>query len=106
MFLIDDGSTDGSMQIAHRAEQFIWFVSVTGMAVQTGVRHRIIGDRHVRVRSIGWDYIHVAVDDTSRLASIFAATSRVVFDIDRMASRFVDLSPLSFAGRAKGGGNS
>lgn len=32
------------------------------------VGHRIHGDRSTRVRGIGWEYVHVAVDDYTRLA--------------------------------------
>jgi transposase InsO family protein len=32
------------------------------------VGHRIHGDRTTRVRGIGWEYLHVAVDDATRLA--------------------------------------
>jgi transposase InsO family protein len=32
------------------------------------VGHRIHGDRTTRVRGIGWEYCHVAIDDHSRLA--------------------------------------
>ena len=32
------------------------------------VGHRIHGDRTTRVRGIGWEYVHVAVDDASRVA--------------------------------------
>ena len=32
------------------------------------IGHRITGDRRSRVRGIGWEYVHVAVDDASRLA--------------------------------------
>jgi transposase InsO family protein len=34
-----------------------------------GVGHRITGDRTQRRRGIGWDFLHVCVDDASRLAS-------------------------------------
>ena len=34
------------------------------------VGHRITGDRRNRVRGIGWEYVHVAVDDASRLAYV------------------------------------
>jgi len=34
------------------------------------VGHRITGDRRRRVRGIGWEYVHVAVDDASRLAYV------------------------------------
>jgi len=33
-----------------------------------GVGHRIHGDRTRRARRIGWEYLHVAIDDASRLA--------------------------------------
>jgi transposase InsO family protein len=33
-----------------------------------GVGHRIHGDRATRQRGIGWEYLHVAIDDASRLA--------------------------------------
>jgi transposase InsO family protein len=32
------------------------------------VGHRIHGDRRTRVRGIGWEFLHVAIDDHSRLA--------------------------------------
>lgn len=32
------------------------------------VGHRIHGDRRTRVRGIGWDYLHIAIDDATRLA--------------------------------------
>jgi transposase InsO family protein len=34
------------------------------------VGHRITGDPRSRVRGIGWEYVHVAVDDASRLAYV------------------------------------
>jgi transposase InsO family protein len=34
------------------------------------VGHRITGDRRTRVRGIGWEFVHVAVDDASRLAYV------------------------------------
>ena len=35
-----------------------------------GVGHRIHGDRQRRTRGIGWEYVHVAVDDHSRVAYV------------------------------------
>jgi transposase InsO family protein len=32
------------------------------------IGHRIHGDRRTRVRGIGWEYLHVAIDDATRLA--------------------------------------
>lgn len=37
--------------------------------IQT-VGHRIHGNRSIRVRGSGWEYVHVAVDDASRLAYV------------------------------------
>lgn len=34
------------------------------------VGHRITGDRRSRVRGIGWEYVHVAVDDASRFVYV------------------------------------
>lgn len=34
------------------------------------VGHRIHGDRTTRVRGIGWEYVHVAIDDYSRVAYV------------------------------------
>ena len=32
--------------------------------------HRIHGDRRARVRGIGWEFLHVAIDDATRLAYV------------------------------------
>jgi transposase InsO family protein len=34
------------------------------------VGHRITGDRRTQVRGIGWEFVHVAIDDASRLAYV------------------------------------
>jgi len=34
------------------------------------VGHRITGNRRAQVRGIGWEFVHVAVDDASRLAYV------------------------------------
>ena len=34
------------------------------------IGHRITGDRRRRVRGIGWEYVHVAVDDASRMVYV------------------------------------
>src|SRR6478736_3644160 len=41
----------------------------------TGVGHRIHGDRRRRARHVGWEYLHVAIDDATRLtyAEVLAA---------------------------------
>jgi transposase InsO family protein len=35
-----------------------------------GVGHRITGDRRDRTRGVGWEFVHVAIDDCSRLAYV------------------------------------
>jgi transposase InsO family protein len=35
-----------------------------------GVGHRIHGDRRRRARHVGWEFLHVAVDDATRLAYV------------------------------------
>jgi transposase InsO family protein len=35
-----------------------------------GIGHRIHGDRRTRQRGIGWEYVHVSIDDASRLAYV------------------------------------
>ena len=32
------------------------------------IGHRIHGDRRTRVRGIGWEYLHIAIDDATRVA--------------------------------------
>ena len=32
--------------------------------------HRVNGDRRTRVRGIGWEFVHVAVDDATRIADV------------------------------------
>jgi transposase InsO family protein len=43
-------------------------IDVKKLARIHGVGHRITGDRSKRVRGVGWEYVHVCVDDASRLA--------------------------------------
>jgi hypothetical protein len=35
-----------------------------------GVGHRITGNRRQRARGVGWEYVHVAIDDYSRFAYV------------------------------------
>jgi transposase InsO family protein len=35
-----------------------------------GLGHRITGDRRHRARGVGWEYVHVCIDDASRLAYV------------------------------------
>src|SRR5262245_10449955 len=41
-------------------------LDVKPLARIAGVGHRIHGDRRARVQGIGWEYVHVAIDDHSR----------------------------------------
>jgi transposase InsO family protein len=45
-------------------------LDVKPLARIAGVGHRIQGDRRARVKGIGWEYAHVAVDDHSRAAYV------------------------------------
>ena len=45
-------------------------LDVKPLARIAGVGHRMHGDRRARVRGIGWEYAHVAVDDHSRAAYV------------------------------------
>jgi transposase InsO family protein len=45
-------------------------VDIKALGRIAGVGHRIHGDRRTRVRGIGWEYVHVAVDDHSRVAYV------------------------------------
>jgi hypothetical protein len=44
-------------------------VDLTRLGRIAGVGHRIHGDR-ARVRGIGWEFLHVAIDDATRLAYV------------------------------------
>ena len=45
-------------------------VDIKALGRIAGVGHRIHGDRRARVRGNGWEYVHVAVDDHSRVAYV------------------------------------
>jgi transposase InsO family protein len=45
-------------------------VDIKPLARIAAVGHRIHGDRRRRRRGVGWDYVHVAVDDHSRVAYV------------------------------------
>jgi transposase InsO family protein len=45
-------------------------VDIKPLARIAGVGHRIHGDRRARVKGIGWEYVHVAVDDHSRVSYV------------------------------------
>jgi transposase InsO family protein len=43
-------------------------LDVKKLARIQGIGHRITGDRSRQARGIGWEFVHVAIDDASRLA--------------------------------------
>lgn len=45
-------------------------VDIKALGRIAGVGHRIHGDRRARVTGIGWEYVHVAVDDHSRVSYV------------------------------------
>ena len=45
-------------------------VDIKSLGRIAGVGHRIHGDRRTRVRGIGWEYVHVAIDDHSRVSYV------------------------------------
>ena len=67
---------------AHPGELLHVDVKKLGRFARTG--HRIHGDPRTRVRGVGWEYVHVAIDDASRVAYVEVlrderATSSVPF---------------------------
>jgi transposase InsO family protein len=43
-------------------------IDIKSLGKIEGLGHRVTGDRRARNRGIGWDHLHVAIDDASRLA--------------------------------------
>jgi transposase InsO family protein len=54
-----------------------------------GIGHRIHGDRTTRVRGIGWDHVHVSIDDTSRVAYVEVLATAQQADTVAMLERAV-----------------
>jgi len=55
-----------------------------------GVGHRIHGDRTTRVRGIGWEHVHVCVDDATRLAYVETRATNQQHDAIAFLERAVD----------------
>lgn len=51
-------------------------VDINALGKIDGVGYRIHGDRRVRARGIGWEQVHVAVDDHSRIAFVKSSPTR------------------------------
>jgi transposase InsO family protein len=58
-----------------------------------GVGHRITGDRTRRGRGLGWEYLHVAIDDCSRLAY----TELMAAETGEACAGFLDRAAAWFA---------
>jgi transposase InsO family protein len=54
-----------------------------------GVGHRIHGDRTTRVRGIGWEHVHVSIDDASRVAYVEVLATAQQTDSVAMLERAV-----------------
>jgi len=52
----------------HRRPGALVHLDIKKLGRIRGVGHRIHGDRRRRSRGIGWEYLHVAIDDATRLA--------------------------------------
>ena len=54
----------------HKAPGEMLHLDVKKLGRIRGVGHRITGDRRTRARGVGWEFVHVAIDDYSRLAYV------------------------------------
>jgi len=54
-----------------------------------GVGHRIHGDRATRVRGIGWEHVHVCIDDATRLAYVEVLATNQQYDAVAFLARAV-----------------
>jgi transposase InsO family protein len=54
----------------HKAPGDLLHLDVKKLGRIRGVGHRITGDRRTRARGVGWEFVHVAIDDYSRLAYV------------------------------------
>ena len=51
----------------HRAAGDLLHIDAKRLGCIVGVGHRITGDRRHRVRGVGWECLHIAIDDATRL---------------------------------------
>ncbi len=54
-----------------------------------GIGHRIHGDRTTRVRGIGWEHVHVCIDDATRLAYVEVLATNAQHDAIAFLTRAV-----------------
>jgi transposase InsO family protein len=60
-----------------------------------GIGHRIHGDRRRRTRGIGWEYVHVAIDDHSRVSYVEVLADQ----LGATCAAFVERAVAWFAAR-------
>ncbi|MEA2192280.1 MAG: hypothetical protein QOI73_2401 [Solirubrobacteraceae bacterium] len=65
---LDEGEPDNRYERAMPGELMYIDVKKLGRIGRPG--HRVNGDRRTRSRGIGWEYVHVCVDDCTRLAYV------------------------------------
>jgi transposase InsO family protein len=65
-------------------------VDIKSLGRIQGVGHRIHGDRRARVRGIGWEHVHVCIDDASRVAYVEVLPTAQLFDAVGFLERAVD----------------
>jgi len=53
----------------------LFHIDIKSLGRIRGVGQRIHGDRRTRVRGIGWEHVHVCIDDASRLAYVEVLTT-------------------------------
>jgi transposase InsO family protein len=59
-----------ALRYEHSAAGELLHLDVKKLGRIRGIGHRITGDRRHRARGAGWEYVHVAIDDYSRLAYV------------------------------------
>ncbi|GLK85302.1 hypothetical protein GCM10017653_33720 [Ancylobacter defluvii] len=67
-------------------------LDIKGLGRIEGIGHRITGNRsgQSRNRGIGWDHLHVAIDDASRLAHVEVLPPRPGPRLDQDAAAFLE----------------
>jgi transposase InsO family protein len=61
-------ATPPAIRYERRAAGELLHIDTKKLGRIAGLGHRITGDRRHRARGLGWEHLHVAIDDASRLA--------------------------------------
>jgi len=64
-------------------------VDIKSLGCIAGVGHRIHGDRRTRVRGIGWEHVHVCIDDATRVAYVEVRPTLQTADVVGFLARAV-----------------